>query len=489
MLDLLTGFVGELRAAGLPVSTVEAIDAATALCHTDLTSRPAVRTALAATLVKSARYMDAFDLAFDVYFGSRPPEPGSAAEAALEAADLAAIAAALGGWAEGDGDPALLAEALFLALESGDRALLEAVARRAVRLLSGMEAGRPLGAAYYLYRVMRQLNAPHVRRRLGEAAAGTDALARRLEAEEMARRFEEFRRVVEAEILRRLVADRGPEAVARVLRRPLVEDADLTAATTAELAEIERALHPLARRLAVRLSRRRRGGSGRLDVRRTLRAALSSGGVPARPALRKPHRSKPDIVLLCDVSGSVATFARFTLQIVLRAGRPVRPGSVVRLRRRPRRGHRVLRAGRGLCRRRQAHGGGGAGGVAGRAVRLRAGLRPVRRGLLGPARPADDGDRHRGRPQQLPEPQPGGLTSHRPELAAPCSGSTPSGAGRGTPATRSWPPTGASATACTRCAPCASWPPSSSRWLFPAPAAYAEPAEAARPAAVCRSRP
>ncbi len=165
MLDLLTGFVGELRAAGLPVSTVEAIDAATALCHTDLTSRPAVRAALAATLVKSARYMDAFDLAFDVYFGSRPPEPGSAAEAALEAADLAAIAAALGGWAEGDGDPALLAEALFLALESGDRALLEAVARRAVRLLSGMEAGRPLGAAYYLYRVMRQLNAPHVRRR------------------------------------------------------------------------------------------------------------------------------------------------------------------------------------------------------------------------------------------------------------------------------------------------------------------------------------
>jgi len=316
VLDLLTGFVGELRAAGLPVSTVEAIDAAAALCRTNLASRPAVRMALTATLVKSARYLDAFDLAFDVYFGSHPPEPGSAAEAALEAADSAAIAAALGGWAEGEGEAALLGEALFLALRSGDRGLLEALARRAVRLLSGMEAGRPLGAAYYLYRVMRQLNAPHVRRRLAEAVAGPDPLGRRLETEEMARRFEEFRRAVEAEILRRLVADRGPEAVARVLRRPLVEDADLTAATTAELAEIERALHPLVRRLAVRLSRRRRGGSGRLDVRRTLRAALSSGGVPVDPRFRKPHRSKPEIVLLCDVSGSVATFARFTLQIV-----------------------------------------------------------------------------------------------------------------------------------------------------------------------------
>ena len=214
MLDLLTGFVGELRAAGLPVSTVEAIDAAAALGRTNLASRPAVRAALAATLVKSARYFDVFDLAFDIYFGSHPPEPGSAAEAALEAADSAAIAAALGGWAEGEGEATLMSEALFLALRSGDRGVLEALARRAVRLLSGMEAGRPLGAAYYLYRVMRQLNAPHVRRRLAEAAAGPDPLGRRLEAEELARRFEEFRRAVEAEILRRLVADRGPEAVA-----------------------------------------------------------------------------------------------------------------------------------------------------------------------------------------------------------------------------------------------------------------------------------
>lgn len=236
----------------------------------------------------------------------------------MEAADAAAVAAVLGTSAGGgdEGVAALLAEALLLALRAGDRALLEAVARRAVRLLAGIEPGRPLGAAYYLYRVLRQLNAPHVRRRLAESAAGVGGLERRLAAEEMARRFEEFRRAVEAEILRRLVADRGPEAVARVLRRPLVEDADLAAATTAELAEIERALHPLARRLAVRLSRRRRGGSGRLDVRRTLRAALSTGGVPADPRFRRPHRSKPEIVLLCDVSGSVATFARFTLQIV-----------------------------------------------------------------------------------------------------------------------------------------------------------------------------
>ena len=318
MLDLLTGFVQELRAAGLPVSTVEAIDAATALCHTDLGDRQAVRASLAATLVKSARYLDAFGTAFDVFFGPRPPDPGSEEAAAREAEDEARLGAAFGrAGLGGEGAGAALQEILAAALLSGDPALLQALARRAVRLLGGIEPGRPLGAAYYLYRVLRRLDAAGVRQRLRDAtAAEADRLARRLAEEDLEERFEEFRRALESEIRRLLVADRGAPAVARALRRPLVEDADLTTATTAELAEIERALQPLARRLAVRLSRRRRGGSGRLDVRRTMRAALSAGGVPVDPRFRRPHRSKPDLVLLCDVSGSVATFARFTLQIV-----------------------------------------------------------------------------------------------------------------------------------------------------------------------------
>jgi uncharacterized protein with von Willebrand factor type A (vWA) domain len=69
--------------------------------------------------------------------------------------------------------------------------------------------------------------------------------------------------------------------------------------------------------MAARLARRRRhGGHGRLDFRRTLRRSLSTGGVPADPRFRRPHPHKPEIVVLADVSGSVATFARFTLQLV-----------------------------------------------------------------------------------------------------------------------------------------------------------------------------
>ena len=80
---------------------------------------------------------------------------------------------------------------------------------------------------------------------------------------------------------------------------------------------MRRQIYPLARRLATRLTQehhaRRRGP---LDFRRTVRASISTGGVPLathhRP--KRPHRT--ELVVLCDVSGSVANFAQFTLLLV-----------------------------------------------------------------------------------------------------------------------------------------------------------------------------
>jgi uncharacterized protein with von Willebrand factor type A (vWA) domain len=73
-------------------------------------------------------------------------------------------------------------------------------------------------------------------------------------------------------------------------------------------------VHPLARRLATRLAVRRKAGDrGRLDFRRTVRASLSTGGVPAATRHRPPRPHRPELVVLCDASDSVASFAHFTL--------------------------------------------------------------------------------------------------------------------------------------------------------------------------------
>ncbi|MDQ3781621.1 MAG: hypothetical protein M3349_01620, partial [Actinomycetota bacterium] len=82
MLNSLADFSAELRATGVPVSMVEVLDAAAALDEVDLADRHAVRTALAATMVKTIRHRRAFDTAFDVFFGlaAAPPAIDQAAE-------------------------------------------------------------------------------------------------------------------------------------------------------------------------------------------------------------------------------------------------------------------------------------------------------------------------------------------------------------------------------------------------------------------------
>lgn len=315
-MDFLTRFVDELRQSGIPVSMVEAIDAAHALEHVDLGSRPMVKTALGSTLVKSARHLPAFEAAFEAYFSLLGPIAGSAEEDSRQRDDLALLGRGAG--VGGAADLEALVEALFRALRDGDQALASAVVREAVARLAGMEPGRPVGGAYYLYRVLRSLDLDAMRERLvADLAPGPGDFDRRLATEEAQRRIDEFREALRAEIHRRLVADRGAEAVARTMRRPLVEDLDLVNATRDDLAAIEALVHPLTRKLATRLARRRRMGRvGRLDVRRTVRRSLSTGGVPVDPRFRRPRPGRPEVVILADISGSVATFARFTMQVV-----------------------------------------------------------------------------------------------------------------------------------------------------------------------------
>jgi uncharacterized protein len=126
----------------------------------------------------------------------------------------------------------------------------------------------------------------------------------------------DVRTEAEAEIRRRLVADRGAEAVAATLRTPLPEDVEFVSATADQLAAMRQAVQLLGRKLAARLTRKRRHHRrSALDFRRTIRESLSNGGVPADLIFRKPHPAKPEIMLVADISSSVAAFASFTLQL------------------------------------------------------------------------------------------------------------------------------------------------------------------------------
>ena len=203
-----------------------------------------------------------------------------------------------------------------------DRDALRRLAAAAVQQFAGMEPGRPVGGTYYLYRTLRQLDLDDLQARLmaearerGEVDEGE--LADRLAHEEYQARLKELRELIEEEIRRRLVADRGVEAMARTLRKPLPEDIEFMHASREEMLALQQAVYPLTRAMAARLAqRRRRRHRGHLDFRKTIRESLSYGGVPADPKFKNPHPSKPEIMVVADISGSVASFARFTLQFV-----------------------------------------------------------------------------------------------------------------------------------------------------------------------------
>jgi hypothetical protein len=310
LVDRHVSFMGALRTAGLPVSTAESLDAGRAMAAVDLLDREQLRSAYAATVVKHAAHRPAFDRLFDLWWPSAVGDGnGADSDDVTDAPDEA--------------DPAdlnavrnELRDRLRDVLLSGDDEALRRLAREAVNGL-GRADGQPGRQSWFTYRVLRAMNPDTLMASLLEAVLnGKDrgGLAEKVARQMITERMKKFEELVEAEVRRRLAEDRGAEAIAKTAVKPLVEQVEFLRASRDDLAALRRQVYPIARRLATRLTARRRlGRSGRLDVRRTVRASLSTGGVPLT-TIFKPHRPhKPELVVLCDVSGSVAAFAHFTV--------------------------------------------------------------------------------------------------------------------------------------------------------------------------------
>jgi uncharacterized protein len=314
MLAALEGMIAELRQIGVPISLTENIDAVRSLQHLPLAERDGVRSALRAALVKSHDHELAFDALFDLYFS-----PSSGRMDVSEPAGQPVLNGRNGAGAGSLGsiDDAGLTELLLIALRDGNDVMVRTIAGIFVDRHGAIEPGRPVAGTYYLFRTLRAVD-PDKRLVAADAHVGEQsALLQRLQLDGHEARLQRLRQVVEAEVRRRLVADRGAEAVARTLRQPLPEDVDFLTSSREQIVAMRGVIDPLTRRLAGRLAEKRRHRRrGALDFRRTIRASLGTGGVPVDPVFRKPRPSKPELFVLADISGSVSTFAAFTLQLM-----------------------------------------------------------------------------------------------------------------------------------------------------------------------------
>lgn len=303
----ISNFIRALRSADVKVSTGEALDAARTVAMIGYGDRILLKDSLGCVLAKSEAEKDIHDRLFDLYFARST----SRSEASRNEAEDAEKEESAEAGAGEDGDPV---ERMVSLTEEGNEQALAAAVERAAETAGLNDIRFSTQTAYYAQQMVRAMGGEALQERLLEAlqqsGAETDTEAQRLidarrgltmAARERAERAFELFGAGETEKFR--------DDVAATKR--------LTALEAHDMARMKLLIAKVAKRLAVKHSRRRKKTSrGILDVRRTMRANAGYDGVPFNVIWRQKKKDRPKIIAICDVSGSVAAYVRFLLLLL-----------------------------------------------------------------------------------------------------------------------------------------------------------------------------
>jgi uncharacterized protein len=291
----LLAFAEELREEGMALGTSELLDAFAALDEVPWTEQPDFRAALSATLAKSPEDGRIFELVFERFFFR-------ATEAEAARHEISESPSRDGGF---DVDLEALRQQIAAALQDGSEAALRDLARLAIAAFGKGDGSGVLG-----------VDVQRIRRALGlrsepQPDLPADDPRREGVPREQLRRFEQqLRRELERGLIER-TASLPP-------KRPLTElDRALPTGPISDLAAVHRVVAQLKRRLATQgheLKGRKR--HAHVDVRRTMRASLQTGGVPVELKYRPRRPRRPELFVLCDVSTSVTSASTFFLSVL-----------------------------------------------------------------------------------------------------------------------------------------------------------------------------
>ncbi|MBJ8346820.1 VWA domain-containing protein [Antrihabitans sp. YC2-6] len=309
----LVAFVEALRKRGIPVGPSETVDAGHVVSVLDLLDREVLREGLACALVRRPTHRPTFDGMFDLWF----PAAIGVRESSPDDIELPRTP-------DGQVDLNALRE-LIANLLIDDSPQAAEIAAQLVDQLGQYQSAN--GPSFSAYQTLREVQPETLLRKILDGLLGQQGqakdddpdanLAAEVARRTAAQRIADFRKMVEAETRRRSAERLGKERVANYGVPKQADEVDFLRASDSELTQLRSSVNALARLLATRLAaRRRRARAGEIDLRKTLRKSMSTGGVPIDLVQRKPRRTRPELVILCDVSGSVAGFSNFTLLLV-----------------------------------------------------------------------------------------------------------------------------------------------------------------------------
>lgn len=291
-------FGEELRGEGVAVGTSELLDAFSVLDHVEWTDRVLFRESLATTLAKSPEDRRIFGLVFDRFF-FRAAEMAAVEEGVREDGGIDFDQA-------GEFDMEELRKLIAEAIQDGDGDRMSDLARLAIAAFGQQGEGSGV-VGVDVQRIRRQLGLKaEPQPDLPEEDPRRDGLPR-----DEIRRFEQMlRRELERGQIER--TETLPPA------RPLNEiDRALPSGPLQDLAAVHRTVMQLKRRLKTQ-GQEQRGNRrhAHVDVRKTMRASLQTGGVPVELKFKPKRPRRPEIYVICDVSTSVASASVFFLSVL-----------------------------------------------------------------------------------------------------------------------------------------------------------------------------
>jgi uncharacterized protein with von Willebrand factor type A (vWA) domain len=293
-------FLQASRSAGLRVSAAEGIDAARALRVVGYGDRTILKDTLALVLAKTPEEKTLFDECFELYFKREGFGDGNAATP-----DQTAGGEGVGGNGNGSLGQMLL---------TGDRVALATAVEEATRD-SGVENIRFFTQRnLYTRRVLDRMGLRGVERDMASLRRAATAAAN-VQADLLEERIERLRDQVRDLVDRNLLLFARGET--EKFREELLKSARLTSLERRDLDRMRVLVRAIARKLAARYAKpRRRRLRGQLDVRRTIRRNMAWDGIPFVTVWKQKRIEKPRVMVLCDVSGSVAALAQFLLMFL-----------------------------------------------------------------------------------------------------------------------------------------------------------------------------
>jgi uncharacterized protein with von Willebrand factor type A (vWA) domain len=317
-------FTNLLRKSGIRVSVAEGIDAFNALDELSLDDRDVFRDALRAAMVKRGDEIATYDELFDLFwsgfydnlksaFGDMEGDLG---EMGIDLEQLLAQLAEMMENMDGDLDLGELAKAML----TQNLAELENMIRQAAEQAGTERIENMLQVGFFSRRTTEQLG-------MEGAAQELEALAERMRAQGMgdeaiAQMQELIRKLMET--VRRSVRNFTERELQQQnhnymekFRREMLTEKSFYHLTEDEILRMREVVTRLAQRIKNILSiRKKRLKKGKLDLHQTLRRNMARGGIPFEVIYKTRRKERPKLVIMCDVSSSVANVSRFMLQFM-----------------------------------------------------------------------------------------------------------------------------------------------------------------------------